>query len=79
MNTYGKVYKLECNEDGSFTIPTWSSIVCREPANCTGTIPVPSEASLLQNSTSNLAELMEWDEAVYKCKDSSHVVGKKTI
>ena len=79
MDTHGKKYKLECGEDGSFAAPTWApsgSIVCREAKNCTETIPTPPESSLLQNSTSNLADMMEWDKAIYKCKDSNHVVGK---
>ena len=79
MDTHGKKYKLECGEDGSFATPTWApsgSIVCREAKNCTETIPTPPESSLLQNSTSNLADMMEWDKAIYKCKDSNHVVGK---
>ena len=91
MDTHGKEYRLDCNEDGSFAAPTWP--VCREAGNCTGyrtaptetvpesiymeTIPVPPDVSGLENSTSNLVAMMEWDEAVYKCKDSNHVVGKK--
>ena len=77
MDTHGKEYKLVCNEDGNFATPAtledWPK--CRVAKNCTGSLPIPSESSKLENSTSNLVELMEWDEAVYKCKDNSHVVG----
>ena len=73
MDTHGKKYSILCKSDGTFATPTWPT--CREPANCTGDIPAPPQSSLLQNSTSNLVALMEFDDAIFKCKDSSHVVG----
>ena len=79
MTTHGKEYKLGCNADGSFAesaIP--ADVTCRVAANCSGPLQVPPESSKMENSTTDLATLKEWDEAVYKCKDSSHVVGKET-
>ena len=73
MDTHGKKYSILCKSDGTFATPTWPT--CREAANCTGEIPAPPQSSLLQNSTSNLVALMEFDDAIFKCKDSSHVVG----
>ena len=75
MDTHGKKYSRVCNSDGEFA--TLPSLTCREAVNCTGEIPAPPESSKLENSTSNLVDLKEFDDAVFKCKDSSHVVGKK--
>ena len=77
METHGRKYKLNCLEEGNFDTPTWPS--CKAPLNCTGPIPIPSNTSNLANSTSDLVTMMEWDEAVYKCEDSNHVIGKKSI
>jgi len=77
MTTHGKEYKLACNEDGSFAAYS-ADVTCRVAANCSGPLRVPPESSKMENSTTDLATLKEFDEAVYKCKDSSHVVGKKT-
>ena len=77
MDTHGKKYSILCNADGTFATPAWPT--CREAANCTGDIPVPSLSSKLENSTSNLAELKEFDDAVFSCADSSHVVGKNRM
>ena len=79
MDTHGKKYKLDCLGSGNFATPTWDATPCREAANCTGDIPIPPKTSGLDNSTSSLATMKEWDEAIYKCKDSSHVVGKIKI
>ena len=75
MDTHGKKYSIVCNSDGTFATPDWPT--CREAANCTGDIPAPPASSKLENSTSNLADLLEFDEAIFKCSDSSHVVGKQ--
>ena len=79
MDNHGKKYSIVCNADGTFATPDWPT--CREAANCTGDIPAPPPSSKLENSTSNLADLLEFDDAIFKCSDSSHVVGKlyKTI
>ena len=76
MNTHGKEYKVLCKADGNFAVLD-ESVTCRVAANCTGPIPVPPESSNMDNSTTSLATLKEFDEAVYKCTDTSHVVGKK--
>jgi hypothetical protein len=76
MNTHGKEYKLICTAEGSFADPVFPA--CREAENCSGPLLVPPESSKMENSTTDLATLKEWDEAVYKCTDSSHVVGKET-
>ena len=70
----GKHYKLLCKADGSFSTPEWPK--CRNATNCTGPIPIPPEASGLANSTTDLTNMKEWDEAAYKCKDSSHVISE---
>ena len=76
MDIHGKKYILDCLESGNFATPAWP--VCRDAANCTGPIPIPPNTTSLDNSTSNLDTMVEWDEAVYKCRDSNHVVGKKS-
>ena len=77
MDTHGKEYIVACNENGNFTDPEDSWPTCREAQNCTGEIPIPDASSKMENATTDLAVLKEFDEVVYKCKDSSHVVGKK--
>ena len=82
MDTHGKKYRLDCLESGNFATPTWDATPCRDPVSCTGSPrPIPPYTSGLNAHASieyksNLAWMVEWDEAIYKCRDSNHVVGK---
>ena len=70
----GKKYILNCLANGNFAAPSWPT--CRNASKCVGPILIPTAASGLANSTSDLSTMREWDDAVYKCVESSHVVGK---